>query len=113
MTPPCICKTIDSRYKCENKQIIKQNKNKNNVAGQNEYKREKHINKNVNTNKHIQIVMRNTASTKNRSELSALERQINDRKYRRDSTKWAIQRYWQNRVHKTKTNKSKTQRNSC
>jgi len=33
----------------------------------------------------------------------------NVREYRRDNQKWTIQRNWQRRVHKTKTNKTKTQ----
>jgi hypothetical protein len=35
----------------------------------------------------------------------------NIREYRRGNQKWAIQRNWQYRVHKTKKNKTKTQRN--
>ena len=31
------------------------------------------------------------------------------REYRRENRKWIIQRNWQHRVHKTKTNKTKTQ----
>jgi predicted carbohydrate-binding protein with CBM5 and CBM33 domain len=33
------------------------------------------------------------------------QRQINVREYRRDNQRWAVQRNWQHRVHKTKTNK--------
>jgi len=35
------------------------------------------------------------------------------REYRRDNQKWTIQRNWQYRSHKTKTNKTKTQHNMC
>jgi len=38
---------------------------------------------------------------------------INVREYRRDNHKWTIQRNRKNRVHKTKKNKAKTQRNMC
>ena len=39
---------------------------------------------------------------------------INVREYRRSNKKkWTIQRHWQHRVHKTKTNKAKTQHNMC
>jgi hypothetical protein len=41
------------------------------MAGEKEYKREKHINKTVNTSKHVQEMM---AFIKNRSELSTLKR---------------------------------------
>jgi hypothetical protein len=34
--------------------------------------------------------------------------QINAKEYRRGNQKWTIQRHWQHRVHKTKTNKTKT-----
>ena len=37
---------------------------------------------------------------------------INIREYQRDNQKWTIQRNWQHRVHKTKTNKVKTQHNT-
>jgi hypothetical protein len=36
-------------------------------------------------------------------------KKINVREYRRGNQKWKIQRNWQNRVHKTKTNKTITQ----
>ena len=64
-----ICKTMDSRYKGENKQIIKQDKKRNNVA---EKKRE-NTNKTINTNKHIQVMIRNTDVIKTGGELSGLE----------------------------------------
>ena len=35
---------------------------------------------------------------------------IDVREYRRGNQKWTIQRNWQHMVHKTKTNKTKTQR---
>ena len=38
---------------------------------------------------------------------------INTREYRRGNQKWTIQRNWQHRVHKTKTNKTKAQHNMC
>jgi hypothetical protein len=38
---------------------------------------------------------------------------INVREYRRANQKWTIQRYWQHRIHKTKTNKTKTQHKMC
>ena len=61
---------MDSRYKGENKQIIKQDKKRNNVA---EKKRE-NTNKTINTNKYIQVIMiRNTGPIENRGDLSALE----------------------------------------
>jgi len=31
-----------------------------------------------------------------------------DKRYRRGNQTWTIQRYWQHKVHKTKTNKTKT-----
>ena len=31
-----------------------------------------------------------------------------DKRYRRGNQTWTIQRYWQHKVHKTKTNKAKT-----
>jgi hypothetical protein len=36
---------------------------------------------------------------------------INVREYRRGNHNWTIQRNWQHRVHRTKTNKTKTQHN--
>jgi hypothetical protein len=60
---------IDSRYKGENKQIIKQDKQTNNVA---EKKRE-NTNKTINTNKHIQAMIRNTDIINTGGELSTLE----------------------------------------
>ena len=36
---------------------------------------------------------------------------ITVRENRRDNQEWTIQRNWQHRVHKTKTNKTKTQHN--
>ena len=36
---------------------------------------------------------------------------INAKEYRSRSQKWKIQRNWQHRVHKTKKNKAKAQRN--
>ena len=35
--------------------------------------------------------------------------EIHVREYRSGNQKWAIQRNWQHRIHKTKTNKTKTQ----
>jgi hypothetical protein len=58
---------IDSRYKGENKQIIKQDKQTNNVA---EKKRE-NTNKTINTNKHIMI--KNTDVINTGDELSTME----------------------------------------
>jgi hypothetical protein len=40
-------------------------------------------------------------------------RYINIREYRRCNQKWTIQRKWQDREHKTSTNKTKTQNNMC
>jgi len=37
---------------------------------------------------------------------------VNIREDRRGNQKWTIQRTWQHRVHKTKTNKTKTQHNN-
>ena len=37
--------------------------------------------------------------------------QINVREDRKNNQQWTIQRNWQHRVHKTKTNKTKTQHN--
>jgi len=37
----------------------------------------------------------------------------NVREYRRGNKKMTIQRNWQHRAHKTKTNKTKTQQNMC
>ena len=39
--------------------------------------------------------------------------QINVREYRRCNQQWTIQTNWQHMVHKTKTNKPKTQHNMC
>jgi hypothetical protein len=58
-----------SRYKGENKQIIKQDKKRNNVA---EKKRE-NTNKTINTSKYIQVMIRNTDVIKTEGELSGLE----------------------------------------
>jgi hypothetical protein len=66
---PYICKTINSRYKGENKQITKQDKQTNNVA---EKKRE-NTNKTINTNIHIEEMIRNTDVIKTGGELSVLE----------------------------------------
>ena len=66
---PYMCKTINSRYKGENKQITKQDKQTNNVA---EKKRE-NTNKTINTSKHIQVMIRNTNVIKTGGELSGLE----------------------------------------
>jgi hypothetical protein len=33
--------------------------------------------------------------------------------YRKGNQKWKIQRHWQHRAQKTKTNKTKTQHNMC
>ena len=60
---------MDSRYKGENKQIIKEAKKRNNVA---EKKRE-NTNKTINTSKHIQVMIRNTDVIKTGGELSGLE----------------------------------------
>jgi hypothetical protein len=38
---------------------------------------------------------------------------INVREYLRGNHKWTIQINWQHRVHKTKTNRTKTQHNRC
>ena len=59
---------MDSSYKGENKQIIKQDKKRNNVA---EKKRE-NTNKTINTNKRIQVMIRNTDVIKTGGELSGL-----------------------------------------
>jgi hypothetical protein len=39
--------------------------------------------------------------------------EINVREYQRGNQKWTIQRNWQHRVHKTKTNKANPQHNMC
>ena len=39
--------------------------------------------------------------------------QINVREYRRGNEKYTIQRNWQHKVHKTKTNKTKIQHTMC
>jgi len=39
--------------------------------------------------------------------------EINVREYQRDNNKWTFQRNWQHRVHKTKTNKIRTQHYMC
>jgi hypothetical protein len=59
------------KHECkgENKQIIKQDKQTNNVA---EKKRE-NTNKTINSNKHIQAMIRNTDVLKTGGELTALE----------------------------------------
>ena len=46
----------------------------------------------------------------NLEKLATLDKK-NIREYPRGNQKWAIQRNWQYRVHKTKKNKTKTQRN--
>ena len=60
---------IDSRYKGENKQIIKQDKTDKQCGR----KKEGNTNKTINTNKHIQVMIRNTDVIKIGGELSALE----------------------------------------
>ena len=48
MTTLFICKTVDSRYKRENKQIIKQDRSTNNLTGNKEYKRKKKLSRRTN-----------------------------------------------------------------
>jgi hypothetical protein len=40
-------------------------------------------------------------------------KKINVREHRRGNQKWGIQRNWQHRVHKTKTNKTKKHNTIC